>query len=102
VLVGREPGEDFPFGQFTSLTRTIGNYWPYATTLYDYINRAMPFDEPGSLKPDELYGVVAWLLYRNEILTQEAVMDAKTLPAVKMPARDRFVPDDRKGGLEVR
>jgi len=81
---------------------TIGNYWPYATTLYDYINRAMPLTAPGSLSPDEVYGLVAFLLWKNEIVPESAVMDARSLPRVVMPARDRFVPDDRKGGPEIR
>jgi cytochrome c len=102
VLVGREPREGFLFGQYTSLTRTIGNYWPYATTLYDYIHRAMPLDAPGSLTPDEVYSLAAWLLYRNELLPEDAVLDAATLPGVRMPARDRFVADDRTGGAIVR
>ncbi len=82
--------------------RTIGSYWPYATTLFDYITRAMPQNAPGSLTADETYAVIAWLLARNGIVGEDAVMDASTLPAVVMPARDRFVPDDRKGGAEVR
>ena len=86
----------------SSLTPAIGNYWPYATTLYDYINRAMPFAEPGSLTSDEVYGVVAYLLWRNEIVDRDAVMNRETLPRVVMPARDRFVRDNRRGGAEVR
>src|SRR5205823_1875761 len=77
-------------------------YWPYATTLYDYLNRAMPLTAPGSLKPDEVYGLVAFLLWRNEIITDTAVMDAQTLPRVVMPARARFVVDNRRGGPEIR
>ena len=90
----RGNGEDVPF--------TVGNYWPYATTLYDYIRRAMPSSAPGSLEPDEVYGLVAWLLARNGIITNDAVMNAHTLPAVQMPARDIFVPDTRDGGPDVR
>lgn len=101
-LVGREPRQGFPFGRDESLVRTIGNYWPYSTTVYDYINRAMPYDAPGSLKPNEVYGLVAFLLWRNEIITDTATIDARTLPRVRMPARDRFVPDNRRGGQEVR
>jgi hypothetical protein len=101
-LVGREPRQGFPFGRADSLTRTIGNYWPYATTVFDYINRAMPYDAPGSLKPNEVYGVVAFLLWRNEIIGDTAVMNARTLPRVRMPARDRFVLDNRRGGPEIR
>lgn len=96
-LVGRDPREGFPFGRDVKLVKTVGNYWPYATTLYDYVHRAMPLKTPGTLKPDEVYAVVAWILAENEIIARDAVMDAKTLPAVKMPAAGRFVGDDRKG-----
>jgi cytochrome c len=101
-LVGREPRQGFPFGRDPNLTRTIGNYWPYATTLYDYINRAMPLEAPGSLSPNEVYSLVAFLLWRNEIIPSTARIDAHTLPAVVMPAHDRFVLDNRRGGPEVR
>lgn len=101
-LVGREPRLGFPFGRDEALTRTIGNYWPYSTTVYDYINRAMPYDAPGSLEPNEVYGLVAFLLWRNEIIADTAGMNARTLPRVRMPARDRFVLDNRRGGPEVR
>jgi cytochrome c len=74
---------------------TIGSYWPYATTLWSYINRAQPFDEPGSLTPDQVYAVTAYLLYLNGIIGQSDVLDARTLPAVRMPNRDGFVPDSR-------
>lgn len=82
-------------------TRTIGNYWPYATTLYDFIRKAMPQLTPGILSDDEVYAVIAYLLYLNEIVPEDAVMDAETLPAVVMPARDKFVVDDRTGGAGV-
>ena len=75
--------------------KTIGSFWPYATTLYDYIFRAMPFTAPQSLTPDEVYAVVAWLLHQNGIVPQDAVMDAVTLPAVRMPNREGFVADPR-------
>jgi mono/diheme cytochrome c family protein len=101
-LVGREPRQGFPFGRDPTLVRTIGNYWPYATTLYDYINRAMPLNAPGSLNPDEVYSAVAYLLWRNEIIPDTLVLNAHTLPRVVMPARDRFVVDNRRGGPEVR
>ena len=101
-LVGREPRQGFPFGRDPTLLRTIGNYWPYATTLYDYINRAMPLNAPGTLKPDEVYSAVAYLLWRNEIIADTGVMNAQTLPRVVMPARDRFVRDNRRGGPEIR
>jgi mono/diheme cytochrome c family protein len=101
-LVGREPEEGFPFGRQLRYVRTVGNYWPYATTLYDYIRRTMPPTAPGLLEPDEIYGVVAWLLAENRIVPADAVIDARTLPEVRMPARDRFVDDDRTGGKEFR
>ena len=100
--MGREPRQGFPFGRDPALVKTVGNYWPYATTLYDYINRAMPLNAPSSLAPDEVYSLVAYLLWRNEIIADSAVMDARTLPRVVMPARDRFVMDDRRGGPEIR
>lgn len=102
LLVGPEPRDSFPFGRDPALVPTIGNYWPYATTLYDYVNRAMPFTQPGSLTADEVYGVVAYLLWRNRIVERDAVMNRETLPAVVMPARDRFVRDNRRGGAEIR
>lgn len=75
--------------------RTIGNYWPYATTIYDYVKRATPADRPGSLHPSEVYAVTAWLLNQNGILPSDAVLNRETLPRVRMPGRDRFVPDPR-------
>ncbi len=75
--------------------KTVGSYWPYATTLYDYIHRAMPYIAPQSLKPDEVYSLVAWILYRNGVIQKDAVMNAKTLPKVKMPNRNGFIPDHR-------
>lgn len=101
-LIGREPRTGFPFGADTKQVKTIGNYWPYATTIYDYVHRAMPLTAPGSLSPDELYSVVGFLLAENGIIDRSAVMDARTLPLVRMPARGRFVPDDRNGGPSFR
>ena len=75
--------------------KTVGSYWPYATTLYDYIYRAMPYSAPQSLTAGEVYAVVAWLLAQNGIIAQSAIMDARTLPTVRMPNRDGFVPDPR-------
>ena len=96
-LVGREPRDGFPFARDPSLIKTIGNYWPYATTIFDYIRRAMPSDAPGSLRDDEVYGLVAYLLFLNELIPSDAAIDATSLPKVVMPARDRFVPDPRGG-----
>lgn len=82
--------------------RTIGNYWPYATTLYDYINRAMPYTSPGSLTSDEVYSLTAYLLHANGHVDSVAVMNSESLPEVILPARKFFVTDDRKGGREVK
>lgn len=78
--------------------KTIGSYWPYATTLYDYIFRAMPFTAPQSLTPEEVYSLVAWLLHQNGIIEKDAVMDARTLPTIRMPNRDGFISDLRSDG----
>lgn len=110
VLVGGEPKDTAPFGPAyeqwrsgrTDVPFTIGNYWPYATTLFDYVRRAMPASAPGSLTADDTYALVAWLLAKNGVVGDDAVMTAETLPRVQMPARKRFVPDNRKGGSEVR
>jgi S-disulfanyl-L-cysteine oxidoreductase SoxD len=75
--------------------RTIGSFWQYAPTLWSYIRRAQPYDNPGSLTPDQVYAVTAYLLHRNGIIGEQDVMDATTLPQVKMPNRDGFVPDPR-------
>ena len=75
--------------------RTIGSYWPFATTLYDYIHRAMPYNAPQSLSPEETYSVIAWLLYQNQIIREDAVVDDQTLPRIQMPNRNGFVPDPR-------
>ncbi len=97
---GTEGPKDRLVGGQGSLTtnqpiKTIGSYWPYATTLYDYIHRAMPLNAPQSLVPDEVYSVVAWLLHQNGIIPATMVIDGQTLPTVKMPNRDGFVPDPR-------
>jgi cytochrome c len=72
--------------------KTVGSYWPYATTLYDFVHRAMPFSAPQSLTPDEVYSVCAYLLFLNHIVPEYATLDAKTLPNVKMPAKGLFRP----------
>ncbi len=74
---------------------TVGNYWPYSTTIWDYIHRAMPFDRPGTLSNDEIYAVTAYLLYANGLIGERDVVDAYSLPKVRMPNRDAFVPDPR-------
>jgi cytochrome c len=95
VLVSRSNGDGFPFARDPNLPRTIGTYWPYATTLFDYIRRAMPTTAPGSLTDDEVYALVAHLLAWNGIVAADALIDAESLSKVRMPARDRFVPDTR-------
>ena len=74
---------------------TVGSYWPYATIVFDYINRAMPFHAPQSLKPDEVYGITAYLLFLNQIIPENEILDAKTLPKVVMPNRYGFISDPR-------
>lgn len=100
-LVGRpEAGESFDFSSQPDLPRTIGNYWPHATTLFDYIQRAMPLFTPGSLTHDQTYALTAYLLAANRVIPDTTTLDAAALRAVRMPARDRFVPDDRAlGGI---
>jgi mono/diheme cytochrome c family protein len=71
--------------------RTVGSYWPYATTLFDYTRRAMPLTAPRTLSNDEVYAVTAYVLHLNGIIGEDQTLDAKTLPAVKMPNRDGFV-----------
>jgi len=75
--------------------RTVGSYWPYATTVWDYVNRAMPFNQPGTLRPDEVYAVSAYVLFLNDIVAEKQVLDARSLPLVKMPNRDGFISDPR-------
>jgi len=71
--------------------KTVGSYWPYATILFDYIRRAMPYQTPGSLKNNEVYALSAYILFLNNIIEEQDIMNAKTLVKVKMPNRDNFV-----------
>ena len=82
--------------------QTIGSFWPYATTLYDYINRAMPYTAPQSLKPEQVYAVTAYLLHLNGIIGAEATLNAETLPKIKMPNREGFVSDARPDTVNLR
>ncbi|MFD1139745.1 c-type cytochrome [Larkinella insperata] len=82
--------------------KVIGNYWPYATTVFDYIKRAMPFNQPGSLSDPEVYSLTAFLLHANGIIKETDVMNAQTLPNIQMPNRGSFVPDDRLSTPAVR
>ena len=75
--------------------KTVGSFWPYATTLFDYIRRAMPYNEPKSLTVDEAYAVSAYILALNGVIGAGDVIDAQSLPKVKMPNRDGFVPFPR-------
>ena len=102
ALVGRVPDDRFDFSEDAFDYRpTVGNYWPYATTLYDYIHRAMPQAVPGSLPPGDVYSLVAYVLYLNDIVPENATLDQDSLPQIEMPSRDRFVYDDRAGGAEL-
>lgn len=102
-LVGRDSiAEGFRFGSDPRLVKTIGNYWPYATTVFDYVRRAMPQMTPASLTNDQVYAVTAYLLAANHVIPMTATLDSASLAAVKMPYADRFVRDDRRGGREAR
>jgi len=90
-LVIGSPGHPHQ-GPFSDADKDGPSYYPYATIAWDYINRAMPASKPGSLTPDEVYAVVAFLLYQNGIIGENEVLDEKTLPKVQMPNRDGFVP----------
>jgi cytochrome c len=97
-----EGNDDFPQlvgGQGTLATakpiQTIGSFWPHATTVWDYINRAMPYQDAGTLKPDEVYAVTAYLLHKNGIVGEHTELNRISLPTIKMPNRDGFVPDPR-------
>jgi S-disulfanyl-L-cysteine oxidoreductase SoxD len=80
-------------GQITGgpVVKTVGSYWPYATTLFDFTRRAMPWTAPKSLTDNEVYAVTAYILRLNNIIGDNDVIDAKTLPQVKMPNRDKFI-----------
>ena len=71
--------------------KSVGKHWPYATTLFDYIRRAMPLDAPKSLTDDQAYALAAFILERNGIIEDGVAMTAETLPAVQMPNRDNFI-----------
>jgi cytochrome c len=75
--------------------KTVGSYWPYSTTLFDYIRRAMPFNQPGILTDDQVYAATAFILRLNGIIGESDVMSAETLPKVQMPNREGFIPDGR-------
>jgi cytochrome c len=93
---GKEGPEDVLVGGNGSLStlrplKTVGSFWPYATTLWDYVNRTMPYDRPGGLTPDEVYGVTAYVLFLNGIVAERDRLTNETLPRVRMPNREGFV-----------
>ena len=88
--------------------KTVGSFWPFATTVYDVINRTMPYDKRGSLSPTEVYSLTAFLLYKNGIIKESDVIDAKSLPKIQMPNRNGFIPvrvedipDIQKRGCQI-
>lgn len=85
-----------------SRPKTIGNYWPYATTLFDYIRRAMPYNQPGSLTDAEVYSLTAYLLSTNNVIKPDVTLNASNLAKIVMPAKKLFIFDARKGGPEVK
>jgi mono/diheme cytochrome c family protein len=93
---GKEGPADILVGGNGSLAtarplKTVGSFWPYATTLWDYINRAMPYDRPGTLSSDEVYAVTAYVLHLNGIVGDRDNLTQETLPRVRMPNREGFV-----------
>jgi cytochrome c len=90
-LVAGSPGNPHR-GPFKDTEKSAVSYYPYPTIAWDYIHRAMPANKPGSLTPDQVYAVVAFLYYRNGIIQESDVLDAKSLPKIEMPNRDGFVP----------
>ncbi len=95
--VGRHP---VIAGGMDSLTddrpnKTVGSFWPYASTLYDYIRRAMPFTQPQSLTADETYAITAYVLYLNDLVDDEFVLDQNNLASIRLPNEPNFVPDPR-------
>jgi cytochrome c len=97
-LLGRDPkAEGFVFADDAKLPHTIGNYWPYATTLFDYIKRAMPLTAPGSLTDAQVYALTAYLLAEDDVIPKGSTLDAMSLRAVKMPYVDRFLWSDEVG-----
>ena len=92
-----KPNDQLAGGQGTlapgqAPVKTVGSFWPYATTVFDYVRRAMPLNESKSLTNDEAYAVVAYILQINGVIGENDTIDARTLPAVRMPNRDGFVP----------
>ena len=92
----RKPNDQLVGGQGTlpgdkPPVKTVGSFWPYATTIFDYVRRAMPYNESKTLTNDEVYAVVAYILQLNGVVGENDTINAKTLPKVKMPNRDNFI-----------
>jgi S-disulfanyl-L-cysteine oxidoreductase SoxD len=83
--------DDRKLAGISASQKTIKNFWPYATTIFDFIRRAMPFTAPRSLGDDEVYALTAYILAENELIDAKETMNAETLPKVKMPNRDNFI-----------
>jgi cytochrome c len=83
--------DDRQIAGISAANKTIKNFWPYATTLFDFVRRAMPFQEPRSLSDDEVYALTAYILAQNKLIGETEAMNAQTLPKVKMPNRDNFI-----------
>ncbi|RYH53744.1 MAG: c-type cytochrome [Alcaligenaceae bacterium] len=104
---GRDGIKDRLAGGLGTLTsdnpiKTVGSFWPYASTLFDYIHRAMPYQAPGTLSVDETYAVAAYILSLNGIIPEDGSLDNQSLPKVKMPNRNGFVPDPEFGVFKNR
>ena len=95
--VGRYPALAGGEGSLTDSRpkKTVGSYWRYASTLWDYIHRAMPYTQPQSLSDDEVYAVTAYVLYLNDLVDEDFVLNAKSLPQIRLPNEDGFIPDTR-------
>jgi S-disulfanyl-L-cysteine oxidoreductase SoxD len=81
-----------PITDISAAMKTIANFWPYATTVFDYTRRAMPWQQPMTLANDEVYALTAYILALNKLIGENDVMNAQTLPKVRMPNRDGFIP----------
>ena len=82
---------DAPITDISAAMRRIANFWPYATTLFDYIRRAMPWQQPRSLTDQEVYALTAYILAQNKLIGENDTLNAETLPKVRMPNRDGFI-----------
>jgi len=82
--------------------KTVGSFWPYATTLWDYINRSMPFGNAQSLEPDQVYAIVAYILNMNDLIQPDTVMDQHSLPKIKMPNQNGFLSPDQRPDVHSR